>query len=313
MILDRIVGIYHFLGDRAPRDVPVVEPKPRRVSPWRRDGKALVAMVKAGDDVRLTIEKVIALLGGLRLAISRGDRVLVKPNFNSPDPPPASTDLNFLRAVVGILLDTGAKVTIGESAGGVWRPSRNVFRAAGLFELARELGVEAIPFEDRVKDWVRVRVNGDYFRTVTMPRSAYEAEKLVYLPCMKTHMLASFSGAMKLAMGFIHPGERRGMHLGHLQEKIAEISLCWQPDLIIMDGRRAFVTGGPASGQLEEPGIILASGDLLATDVEAMKVVLSYRAKSGLPENPWQLPQIVTALKHGLGAGADGYVVIRGT
>lgn len=55
---------------------------------------------------------------------------------------------------------------------------------------------------------------------------------------------------------------------------------------------------------------MLASGDLAAIDVEAMKVVLEYRASNKIPLNPWELPQIATALKHGLGSGADKYIVI---
>jgi uncharacterized protein (DUF362 family) len=143
-----------------------------------------------------------------------------------------------------------------------------------------------------------------------MPRSAYEADKMVYLPCMRTHTLGAFSGAIKLAFGFVAPGQRRSFHLSHLQEKLAEISLCWQPDLIIMDGRKAFVSGGPNKGQLVEPGLVLASGDLVAIDVEAIKVLLGYRASNKLPANPWELPQIATALKHGLGAGEGKYIVV---
>jgi len=128
---------------------------------------------------------------------------------------------------------------------------------------------------------------------------------------MKTHNIARFSGALKLAVGFMHPGERRAMHISRLQQKIAEISLCWQPNLIIMDGRKAFASGGPAKGQVVEPGLILASGDLVAIDVEAMKILLTYKAKSRLIADPWQSPQIVTALKHGLGVGKGGYIVVE--
>jgi len=144
-----------------------------------------------------------------------------------------------------------------------------------------------------------------------MPRSAYEADKMVYVPCLKTHGLAAFSGAIKLAVGFVAPGQRRSLHMGHLQEKAAEVNLCWQPDLIIMDGRRAFVSGGPDKGQLVEPGLVLASGDLVAIDVEAVKVILGYGAANKLPANPWELPQIATALKHGLGAGEGKYAVVE--
>jgi uncharacterized protein (DUF362 family) len=266
--------------------------------------------MKATGDIRLAIGQAMALMGNLKQTIGRGDRVLVKPNFNSPDPFPASTDLAFLQVVIEFILEAGAKVIIGESAGAVWRPTRKVFNQLGVSELARRLGVELIAFDDRPNDWVQININGDYLSKVIMPRSAYEADKMVYLPCMKTHTLGAFSGAIKLAFGFVAPGERRSFHFGHLQEKLAEISLCWQPDLIVMDGRKAFVSGGPNNGQLVEPGLVLASGDLIAIDVEAMKVLLDYRASNKIPANPWDLPQITTALKHGLGPKEGKYIVV---
>ena len=309
--IDRLVGLYHFLSDRAPEKIPLVDPKPRTVNPWCRNGQALVSKVRASEDIRASVDRSLALLGYPGQSINQGDRVLVKPNFNSPDPYPGSTDLVFLRAVVELLLDAGARVTIGDSSGGVWRPTRNVFRKLGVFELARHLGVELIAFEDRPDDWVRVKVNGDYLDTISMPRSAYEADKIVYLPCMKTHGIAGFTGALKLAVGFMHPGERRSLHAHYLQQKIAEISLCWQPNIIVMDGRKAFVSGGPDKGQLVEPGLLLASGDLIAIDVEAMKLILAYNAKNKLVTDPWQSPQIVVALKHGLGVGENSYIVVE--
>jgi uncharacterized protein (DUF362 family) len=308
---DKLVGVYHFLTDRAPKNIPLVAPRPRPANPWLRDGQALVAKVMAGGDIRASIDRAMALLGSLEQAIGKGDKVLVKPNFNSHDPYPGSTDLAFLRAVVELLLEAGAKVTIGESSGGIWRPTRKVFRKVGMFELARDLGVELSAFDDKPDEWVRIKVDGDYLSSVSMPRSAYEADKIVYLPCMKTHSVARFSGALKLAIGFMHPGERRALHARHLEQKVAEISLCWQPNLIIMDGRKAFVSGGPAKGQLAEPGVLLASGDLVAIDVEAIKVLLTYEANNKLVADPWQLPQVITALKHGLGTGENRYIVVE--
>jgi len=112
-------------------------------------------------------------------------------------------------------------------------------------------------------------------------------------------------------VGFMHPGERRALHAGSLEQKVAEINLCYQPNLIVMDGRKAFVAGGPDKGQLAEPGLLLASGDLVAIDVEAMKVLLTYKASNRLMEDPWQSPQIVTAMKHSLGMGRGGYTVVN--
>jgi len=288
-----------------------LRPTPHRENPWRRNGQALISRVKAGKDLKGSIVKALTMLGGVDKAIARGDNVLVKPNFNSPDPSPMATDLPFLGAVVELLLEAGAKVTIGESAGGVWRPSRKGFEKRGALALARYLGVEFIIFEEKPADWVRVKIDGNFLKSVIMPRSAYEADKLVYLPCIKTHSLGRYSGSLKLAMGFMHPGQRRSMHLGHLEQKIAEINLCWQPDLIITDGRKALVTGGPSAGQVVEPAILMASGDMIANDIESVKIISGYKTKNRLPADPWQLPQIVTALRYGLGSGKDGYTVVE--
>jgi len=308
---DKVVGLYHFISDRAPKNIPLVDPKPRAANPWRTNGKALVARVTADGDIRVSIDKAIALLGNLGQAINRGDTVLVKPNFNSPDTFPGSTDPAFLRAVLELLLEAGARVTVGDSSGGIWRPSRNVFRKLGIFELTRHLGVELIAFEDEADDWVRIKIDGDYLKAVSMPRSAYEADKIIYLPCLKTHSIARYSGALKLAVGFMHPGERRALHARYLEQKAAEISLCWQPKPHIDGWQESFsFSGGPDKGRLEEPGLVLASGDLIAIDVEAIKVLLTYQAKNKLVADPWQSSQISTALKHGLGAGESGYVVV---
>jgi uncharacterized protein (DUF362 family) len=310
-LVDTIVGISHFLGDKIPKDAPAVQPRPRTTNPWRTDAKPVVAKVRVGENLKVSINNAIGLLGNLGDVIARGDKVLLKPNFNSADPFPASTDMLFLRSMTEILLEAGAEVTIGESSGGIWRPSTNVFRKVGLYQLAQELNVKLLPFDEKGTEWVKIELEGSYLRSVTVPRVAYEADKIVYLPCMKTHRLAGYSGALKLAFGFVHPGERRGFHFRNLQQKIAEVSLCWQPNLIVMDGRKTFVTGGPDRGQLAEPGLLLASRDIIAIDIEAIKVLLAYDAKNRLPPNPAQLPQMATALGHGLGSGSNEYTVVE--
>jgi len=312
-IFDRLIGIQHFLFDTVPPGVPEVPPKPRKRNPWMKDGRPVVAKVNTENNIRKSIDRVLDTLGPLNLAISRGDKVLIKPNFNSDDPPPASTDLTFLKAIVEILKESGAIVTIGESSGGIWRPTERVFNRLNLPDIARGLGVGLTAFEAKSNEWVKIRIDGEYLHLVVMPRAAYEADRLVYLPCLKTHRLARYSGALKLAFGFVNPGQRRAFHFNYREEKLAEISLCWQPDLIIVDGRKAFVTGGPQAGQVATPNVMLASGDLVAIDVEAVKVLLSYRARNHLLSDPWLLPQIKTAVNQKLGAGRDGYVLIHST
>lgn len=303
-LVDTLVGLSHFMFDRVPRGLDIVPPRPRKGNPFRENGVTLVSKVKVERDLKASVRKAVELVGGLEKVLSRGDRVLVKPNFNSVDPYPGSTDLEFLKVVVQILTGAGAKVVVGESSGGIWRPTRKVMEKLGVIRQLTDIGAEVIAFDDRGRawDWVKVRVDGDYLKEVTVPLSLYEADKIVYLPCMKTHRLARFSLSMKLAVGCIHPGECRSLHMRNLERKVAEFSLALQPDLIIMDGRKAFVSGGPAKGELVEPGVIMASGDLVAIDVEALNIIGSYRAKNRLLSNPHDSPQIAIALRHSLGS-----------
>jgi uncharacterized protein (DUF362 family) len=299
---DTLVGICHFMFDRVPKRLDIVPPRPRKENPFRKDGVTLVSKVKVEQDLRASIVKAVELIGGLRKVISSGDRVMVKPNFNSTDLYPGATDLEFLKVVVQLFMEAGAKVVVGESSGAVWRPTRKVMEKLDALRQLTDIGAEVIAFDDRAWDWVRVRVDGDYLKEVTVPRSVYEADKIVYVPCMKTHQLARFSLSLKLAVGIVHPGEHRSMHMRNLERKIAEFNLCLQPDLIIMDGRKAFVSGGPARGELVEPGVIMASGDQVAIDIEALKILGSYKAKNRLLLNPYDSPQIAIALRHGLGS-----------
>lgn len=303
-------GIFHFLADRVPSGLPTVPPRPRGANLWQQDGLPIVSKVATGDDVEASVTKSLDLLGGLSRLASAGDTIMVKPNFNSPDPYPGSTDLGFLKTILTLLLQTGAKVVVGESSGGMWRPTRKTVAKAGLTELLSGMCVELIAFDDHPRDWVHIDIEGDHLRKVTMPRSAYEATRLVYLPCLKTHNLARFSMSLKLAMGLVHPGERLAMHVAHLEQKVVEINLAWQPDLVVIDGRKVFITGGPDKGEVAEPKVILASGDMVAADIEALRVLLSYKARNKLMPNPWDSPQIITALRHRLGSGEGEYRVL---
>jgi uncharacterized protein (DUF362 family) len=290
--------------DRVPKGLDIVPPRSRKETPFREDGVVLVSKVKVEGDLKTSVTKAVELIGGLEKVVSKGERVMVKPNFNSADPYPGSSDLEFVKVVIRMLTEAGAKVVVGESSGGIWRPTRRVMEKLDAVRQLTDMGAEVIAFDDKERrwDWVRVRVDGDYIREVTVPGSVYEADKIVYLPCMKTHRFARFSLSLKLAIGLVHPGERRRMHMRNLERKTAEFSLALQPDLIIMDGRKSFVSGGPDKGELVEPGVIMASGDLVAIDVEALKILGSYKAKNRLLPNPYDSPQIMSALKHGLGS-----------
>ncbi|HSP06338.1 MAG TPA: DUF362 domain-containing protein, partial [Acidobacteriota bacterium] len=84
------------------------------------------------------------------------------------------------------------------------------------------------------------------------------------------HFTLSLKNSVGLAAKFV-PGDSynymKELHSSPSQRlMIAEINTAYRPDLIVMDGVEAFVTGGPDSGKKVDSGVILASTDRVAID-----------------------------------------------
>ena len=279
-------------------------------NPFVADGKFLVSKISTGNDLKMGISKAVSLIGGFEKVIAKGDEVLLKPNYNSADAPPASTEPEFLKDAVELLYAHGAgKVVVGESSMQTVS-TRKTMTKTGTLEELKNTGAEMAFFDDG--KWVKTNVGGRYLKTVSLPEVALQVDKLVYCCCMKTHFRADFSLSLKLAFGFSKGSERMAFHLRYLKEKLADLNLIVHPSLIIMDGRKCFITGGPFSGDVREPKVILASGDRVALDVESIKIIESYEG-SKLKDDPWGYTQIRRAVELGIGAkNEEDYKVLSG-
>lgn len=275
-----------------------------KANPFVRDGRPLVSVIQHQGNLKDSIAAAVDAIGGLALAIGRGDRVLVKPNFNTADPPPASSDVAVVRAVIELLYDYGvSRVTVGESSSS---STRRVLKDTGMLEEAQKLGAEVAIFDD--DRWVEVAVPGQYLKKVAVASTVLEAEKIIYLPCLKTHTWARFTMSLKLPVGCVRPRDRWRMHLHRLQEKVAELNTVIHPDLVIMDGRKCFISGGPSKGETQEPGLVLASGDRVSIDAHGLKVIKGYPGNS-LKKEVWDYTQLRHAIQLGLGQ-RDAYSAV---
>jgi len=282
---------------------------------YTRNGKALVSKVTTGGrDLKSAVKEAVDLIGGVRKSLKPTDRVLLKANYNSDDPYPASTDSAFLAAVVQLLREEGINdLTLGERSGWPWMPTSRVLEEMGVYKTARELDLPLLDFDGG--PWMNVRLGAQakWWTAAAYHTALKDFDKIVFLPCMKHHFLARFTMSLKLIVGVTHPAEMLYMHADHrmgkkeepMEMKMIELSLALAPDLIIMDGRKSFVTGGPDSGDVVEPEVILASGDRVALDVEGVKILQSYPRDNLLQEPVWELPVIARAVELGLGAKSE--------
>lgn len=259
-----------------------------------------VAKVKVEENLKESILKTVNLVGGFERFINPGEVVLLKPNFNTADPFPASSDPEFLKAVVELVYNCGAKmVMIGESST-MSLNTRKVMEKLKIFDLENmKQPPRVYVFEER--EWVKKEIpEGKYLKRVSLSEFLDRADKLILLPCLKTHSYARFTGSLKLSVGFMKPFQRVRLHLGHLQEKIAELNKIINPDLVIVDARKCFINKGPAEGEIRQPGLILASSNRVAIDVEGIKIIQSFKGNSLKDIDPWELPQIKKAVEIGI-------------
>ena len=271
-----------------------------------------VIKTQASQNLKADIQKLIQpLIGEITDFIKPTDRILLKPNFNTADPFPASTANDFLEAVITIFSQaTPKEIIVGESCT-YFLNTEKVCQQIGAPAIMEKFNVTWHNFEKG--EWIKVKVpGGKYFKAISIPKIVQEVDKIILLPCLKTHRFAKFTMSLKITIGMLKPIQRGPLHISNLESKIAEVASVIKPDLIIMDGRKCFVSQGPEHGQLEKPNILMTSKDRIALDVEALKILQSYKADNLLGNDPWSLGQIKRAIELGLGAKAEkDYQVIK--
>jgi uncharacterized protein (DUF362 family) len=263
-----------------------------------------VSRVKTTDNLKADIQKSVDLIGGFDELIQKGDLVTIKPNMNTADPYPASSDADFIQSLGEALLDAGAEKLQIMDASTQRVCTRDVGEAIGLCDVAMDLDADFISLDEH--PWIKQQFPlGKYLKSGNIGEPALNLGKLVIAPCLKTHFLAKFTASMKVMMGLLKRQDRLKMHVRKLEYKIADLSSYFQPTLVVMDARKVFVTKGPASGQIETPNLILASHDMVAADVIGVRILQSYNAENKLNKPVWELGQIARAKEIGFGARSD--------
>ncbi|MFQ6135608.1 MAG: DUF362 domain-containing protein [Candidatus Hydrothermarchaeales archaeon] len=284
-----------------PEAEPVLVRRPPKFS--TKDKKNLVGVVK-GSNIQEMVEESLELIGGIEQFGVNGKEVLVKPNVNSDDPHPATTNPEVIKAVVNLLYKSGAeKVKVGDMSNPSYIPTIKTMEKLGIKEAAEEAGAEVISFDD--DEWLAVSPDrADYLLEFLISRTVYEAEKIVSVPVIKTHSIATYTMSLKNFVGVIHPNSRARLHRSDdIEEMIAEINLAVHPDFIIMDGTKSMIAGGPMKGSVRDTNLILASADRVAMDLVGLGIVKSFGEWPRVSDiGVWDQRQIRRAVELNLGA-----------
>ena len=257
-----------------------------------------VERLNATSDVSQDVRQLVQRLGGIESFVKPGERVLIKPSLNSPFSFPATTDLGLIRSVVELLREVTDNVTIGDSSGFLHKPTRDAFDGMGITSLAREMGVPLLDFDEH--EWVlRSDSRAELLPELHVTDRLEHFDRLIFLPTMRTHAWARITLSLKIGMGLLPVKDRKNMHRNSLEEMIGEMNLYFRPHLVILDGRKALVSGGPDHGEERSPGVILASRGRVAIDTEAVRILQQYHA-TGLDMDVEDVPMIRVARELGI-------------
>lgn len=256
-------------------------------------------------------EGIKELLKHFNVDMSR-KRVALKANYNSADPFPASTHPNTLSFIVDVLQEKGASVVLAERSGmGV---TRDVLEEMGVMELAKKQGVEVVILDD-LKSGEWVKENGDHWkRGFLLAKVFREADAVVQTCCLKTHRYGGhFTLSLKNSVGMVAKYDPEDgynymaeLHTSRAQRKmIAEINAAYEPEIVVMDAIKGFSKGGPDTGTLIQPDIMMASRDRVAIDAVGVAVLRIYGTTSEVAKgNVFEQEQIARAAE--LGRGVSG-------
>ena len=114
-----------------------------------------IAIIATNDRI-YGVNKSFELLGFNPI---NGKDVVFKPNFNTADPAPASTDMETFRQMVIKMREMGAKkITVAERCGPA--NTEEAFKQKGLYELAEEFNLTIVNLETAPREeWVLKNIN----------------------------------------------------------------------------------------------------------------------------------------------------------
>ena len=267
-----------------------------------------VALIRSGDRAQ-GVRRALDLLG---VNPVQGKAVFLKPNFNSADPAPGSTHADTLRTLVERLWEMGAqRITLGDRSG--MGDTRGVMQAKGVFDLASELGFEAIVFDELgAEDWVPADAPGSHWRRgFSLARPCVETDAVVQTCNLKTHRFGGhFTLSLKNSVGLAAktvPGDGYNymteLHNSSAQRSlIAEINAAYAPALIVLDGVEAFTNGGPDAGNKVDAGVVLAGVDRIAVDAVGVAILRDLGTTADVRRGGvFKQEQIARAVELGLG------------
>ncbi len=218
-------------------------------------------------------------------------KIVVKPNLITIEPPPTTTPLDTVEALVQYYVEKGYEVIIAEGSG--WCDTFEAYERLGFTRLAEKYGVRLVDLNNDEFEVIE-NPNALFLKKFELPLTLKNAY-IISVPILKEHSITGVTLSLKNMLGATL-GEkgriaRKGRFHRRLDESIVDINMYIKPSLAVIDGRIAGI-GGELRAKPKKLNIMIFSEDLVAADAVATKF---------LGKDPAKITHIMLAEKAGLG------------
>jgi len=276
----------------------------------------VVVGLSRNKDTLESVKAAVELAGGL--GIKKGSTVLIRPNANTADLPPGSTNPEVLRGAIRAAKECDPEKVIVAEKSMTTLDTEKVLKELGLWQVAEAEGVDEILTFDRMKRR-HVEPKGAYSWQYgfDVPEFLESIDYMIALPVIKTHWTATFTMGLKSQISITADRDRRQLPHGYgwdtlFGNMIAESNLVHKPDFYISDATKCFVTDGPNVGTLREPDIVLASSDVIANDTVGLALLKTLGTIPKIRNHSvWAQPQIKRAVELNLGIHSREEIAIK--
>jgi uncharacterized protein (DUF362 family) len=244
-----------------------------------------------GLDAETMVREALTQLGGIEHFISKGDRVLIKPNVGWDRQPEqaANTNPEVVAAVVKLCREAGAgEIRVTDVS---LNDPQRCFSRSGIQDAAQNAGgTVVLPGSN---DFILTDMGGDLLKVWPVARFFHEADKLINIPVVKHHSLCGCTLAMKNWYGVL--GGRRNQLHQDIHTSIADLAAAVRPTFTVMDATRVLKRNGPTGGSLAD--VAIENTIIVGTD----EVAIDSYSLAFLNLDPADLPFFAQAQSRGLG------------
>ncbi len=230
-----------------------------------------VAVVKCpsySDDLAAAVDGLFAELGGIDAFVRPGQSILLKPNLLTSRTPEqaVTTHPELVRTLVRAVRGRGAEPVVADSPNNVTKIEK-VWERTGFAAMCEEEGVPLLNLEKAGSK--RFTIRGISF---SIAQPVLDADLVINVPKVKTHVLTIFTGAVKNLYGTVPGFQKTSLHKSYPTPKdfgrlIATVYGAVRPQLSVADGIVGHEGDGPSGGRPVKLGFLAASADGVALDI----------------------------------------------